>query len=67
MKTILAQAEDGSLRSIAVACIYRDDLTPDANMDTGWSRTPGTRFALGYAIQQLQHRWCAAMDDPKTP
>lgn len=67
VENLLEQAKSGTLRLIAVACVYKNDLTPAGSIDTGWSRTIGTRFALGYAIQQLQHRFCVSMDDPATP
>ncbi|MFA5898619.1 MAG: hypothetical protein WC829_05845 [Hyphomicrobium sp.] len=67
LELLLEQAKKGDLRAIAEAVVYRDDLEVAGETNTGWYRARGAKFALGYAIGQLQHRFFASMDDPAGP
>lgn len=56
LEDALALAREGKIRAVATAVVYHDDLVPDGETGAGWALTPGTRFALTYAVEKLQFR-----------
>lgn len=57
LKKLLAEAENGKLRSMAYALVRHDDLIKSGSTSTGYVLEDGTSFALGEVISRLRHRW----------
>ncbi len=58
VEDLLERAKAGKLRTIAVACVYHNDLVPDGEADHGWTKTEGSvHWALDRAVHRLRYFW----------
>lgn len=57
LEDLLAMAKEGRVQAVATAVVYHDDLVPDGETGSGWALTPGTRYALAYAIKGLETKY----------
>lgn len=53
VEAVLEMAKSGKLRAVATAVVYHDGLVPDGETGAGYVTTPGTRYALTYAVDKL--------------
>ncbi len=57
LETMLEEAKEGKLQSVAAARVYANDHGPDGAVDECWSVAEYTNYAMSHSILRLQAGW----------
>ncbi len=57
LEDMLADAKEGKLQAVICGCVYSNDLEPGGATGVGISTSPYTRYAMAYAVSELNVLW----------